>query len=381
MKTSPSQGKPQPVAKPAAGETKTAAARSAHGLLRGWMDFWFTAISPTGLHGLRVLTGLLLIAWALPFADQIDATFSLRGWMDAEAYREASRQVSRLGEETLPVPIGWSLFYLAGDDPGMVRVLYWSGIGVFALFTLGFASRITGILSWVMVQSLMANPATRFEAEYLVSILAFYLMIGYVYYGQWNSQPSLAARLIGPRDAWLFWRGGQDSPRLSYAANLTIRFIQVHFALIVVTSAFHKLQFGAWWSGVAFWYPMHAPLATTENDIHALAAGRDSYLFFLSLAQYLVLAWQLTFPFFAWRTGKWRYLLLGGGVLGWIGSVYIYRMPLFGPAFLIGFLSYLTPAEWEWLRDRIIPRTSATEGDRQSRKSNLEIRNKREKSD
>jgi hypothetical protein len=97
-----------------------------------------------------------------------------------------------------------------------------------------------------------------------------------------------------------------------------------------------------------------------------------SYFFVLSLAQYVVLAWQLGFPLFAWRQ-HWRYIppgfdegvwarlvryvrmqrwgtvLLGGAALGWVGSILIYRQPLFGPLFCIGCLSYLTPAEWRRL--------------------------------
>ena len=351
MKTSPaSAGPPAPAAKataivkPLPVAPDAGATQAPRTFVRSWTDFWFSAISPCGLHGLRVLTGLLLLAWALPFAGQIEAMFSLQGWMDAQAYRQASRLT-----DGAPVPIDWSLFYLAGDNLGVVQALYWAGIVVFFLFTLGIASRLTGVLSWVMVVSLMANPAIRFEADYLLSILTFYLMVGYLLYGQWNGKPGVAARLLGPRDAWV-WHRDTDEPRPSYAANLVARFLQVHFALIVVTSALHKLQFGSWWSGVAFWYPLHSPFRATEEQLRTLTGMRDGYLFVLSLAQYLVLAWQLTFPLFAWRTGKWRWVLLGGGMVGWIGTIYVYQAPLFGPAFLIGYMSFLTPGEWDRLR-------------------------------
>jgi hypothetical protein len=119
----------------------------------------------------------------------------------------------------------------------------------------------------------------------------------------------------------------------------------VHFALVVVVSALHKLQSGDWWAGVAFWYPLHPPFQTTPDSLQAEAAHAQSTLFFLSLAQYLVLAWQLGFPFFAWRRG-WRPVLLGGAMIGWIGCLAIYKQPLFGPIYCISALSYLTPAEW-----------------------------------
>ena len=49
----------------------------------------------------------------------------------------------------------------------------------------------------------------------------------------------------------------QSSP--SIAANLTVRLVQVHFAIVLVVSGLHKLQFGDWWSGVAWWYPLNPP--------------------------------------------------------------------------------------------------------------------------
>ena len=83
--------------------------------------------------------------------------------------------------------------------------------------------------------------------------------------------------------------------------------------------------------------------------IRARAAGASGYLFLLSLAQYAALAWQLTFPLFAWRRA-WRPVLLAGGRFGWLGAALVYREPLFGPALLVGCLSYLTSEEWLALR-------------------------------
>jgi hypothetical protein len=132
----------------------------------------------------------------------------------------------------------------------------------------------------------------------------------------------------------------------SHAANLAIRLLQVHFVIVVVTAALHKLQFGAWWGGVALWYPLTAPFETTQATIEARATSPESYLIRISLAQYLVLAWQFGFPFFAWRRGMCRVILLGGAVVGWIGSVAIWHLPLFGPVYLLGCLSFLSPEEW-----------------------------------
>jgi hypothetical protein len=141
---------------------------------------------------------------------------------------------------------------------------------------------------------------------------------------------------------------GSVLERRSLAANLALRLLQVHFATVMVVSGLHKLQFGEWWSGAAFWYPLHPPFKTTFEQ--AQVPNPLTYLSFLSLGAYATLAWQITFPIFAWRP-RWRFLLLGGAVIGWLGMALMYEMPLFGPAICIGCLSYLTPGEWEWIRD------------------------------
>lgn len=109
------------------------------------------------------------------------------------------------------------------------------------------------------------------------------------------------------------------------------------------------MQKGDWWSGVAYWYPLHPPLQTEIGDIQKLQPHANSYLFFLSLSLYAVWAWHLALPFFAWRRGWFpRTLLLGGAAIAWIGFVTIRKQPLFGPFYFVGALFFLTPDEWKW---------------------------------
>lgn len=313
------------------------------GFVRSWVCFWFTPADPIGLHCVRVLAGLLFLAWLLPFANQLDALFGLEGWFDRRAFSEAARLPGWQTE-----PLSWSLVYLCGSNSSLLAALYWTSVGTLVLFTLGILSRITAVLTWVIVVSFTANPVIAYDADALLVIVAFYLMIGYVLLGQRARYPSYFSRIVGGRDAWLFGRPegiSFGSGRPSLGANLAIRLLQVHMAIVICVSGVHKLQFADWWSGAAFWYPLHPPFATTIEDVRAQAPNAPSYFLVLSLGAYATLTWQIGFPMFAWS--RWaRPILLAGGAIAWLGCAFLYRLPLFGPVIFLACLSFLTPLGW-----------------------------------
>jgi hypothetical protein len=317
------------------------------GFWQSWQTFWFAPIPSLGLHWVRFLAGLLFLAWLVPLTGERHALFGQAGWLDRTALLEAAR----LGDNVAVRPASWSLVYLGGTNPVLLDALWWSSLAVLTLFTLGIWTRVTAVLTWVIVVSFQANPALAYDADLLLAVLAFYLMVGYLFLGQWSGDLSLAKRLLGPRGTSVFAalrRRDTQEAQPSHAANFALRLLQVHFALAVVASAFHKLQFGDWWSGVAYWYPLHPPFEMDAQKLQAAKASTAGTLFFLSLAQYVALAWLLAFPVFAFRR-RWRWLLLLGAVGAWLGIFYIYRLPIFGPLYVICCLSYLTPGEWRWL--------------------------------
>jgi hypothetical protein len=324
------------------------------GPLRSWAHFFFTPADPVGLNVLRVLAGLLFLGWLLSFMGRQGEFFGPDGWFDLQAMTEGNQL-----PDGMPAPAGWSLVYLFGTNAALLQTFYWVSVGVVVLFALGVAPRLTSILTWVAVVSFVGNPVTSDGADYLLGILAFYLMIGNVLLGQWSRRLSILERVLGPADAFLFrrWlpadRNGAAEVVPSYAANVTMRLLQVHFALILVVSGLHKLQMGDWWSGVAFWYPLHPVFQTTAEALRQEVPLRTTYLFIISLVAYAVLAWQIGFALFAWRRHWWRAVLLGGAALGWLGLVVVDRLPFFGPLFCVVCLAYLTPAEWRGVASRL----------------------------
>jgi hypothetical protein len=310
--------------------------------------FWFTPIDPIGLQVCRVLAGLVFLTWLLPCALHINELYGFSGWFDRQGYAEAARVI-----EDAPQQLGWSFLYVCGGNPAALQAAFWLSIAVLAAFTLGLAPRITGALSWVGVVSFSANPALEYEGDVLLALLAFYLMLGFLIGGGRRLGQSWLSWLL--ESGWplnLLTRRRDDSLQPSLGANLALRLFQVHFALVMVTTGLHKLQFGDWWAGVALWYPLVPPLEATAAGARTMAGSAESFLFLISAAAYAVLAWQIAFPLFAWRSG-WRWLLIGGAALGWLGTAFVYHLPVIGPMLLVGCLAYLSPVEYRAWQDRL----------------------------
>lgn len=318
----------------------TPPAATSTGVVATWLRFWFTPTDPIGLHIVRILSGLVFLAWLLPFASDLDSLFSQQGWFDLQAYADAARLEggsTEMGGDSL-LPFGWSVLYWISSS--QLAIFYWSVILVVLLHTLGVFTRLTSVLTWVAMVSFTANPILESDGDVLIRLLAMYVMVGYVLLDQWEHGQTVWSRLLGSRDALLL---GRSSAQPSIGANVAMRLLQVHVVIVVLTSALHKLQFGEWWSGLALWYPIYSQ--STFVDIRKLAPARNFYLGMYSLATYLVLAWQFAFPFFAWRP-RWRMLLLGGSALAWLANLWLYQVPNFGSAFAVCGLSFVTPAEW-----------------------------------
>jgi hypothetical protein len=296
---------------------------------------------------------LLLIAWLLPFAGHLQEFFSTKGWLDTKAFEQMERLTG--GDFVASKSV---LDYL-GNNPTLLTATFWISIAILASFTIGILPRINSILTAVIVASFTASPAFEYEGDALLLALTFYLLVAYILLGQRTSGLSWRVRLLGPMWVWpLGERGSASEPKHSVAANVTLRLLQVHFALVIFSSGLHKLQFGDWWAGVALWFPLHPPFKTTLADAIANRPNADTYFALLNISTYAILAWQIGFPIFAWRP-RWRPVVIGGAAIGWLGSALMWGLPLIGPAILIGCMSFVTPATWRrlfrrlWLRSNV----------------------------
>lgn len=344
MKILNSIGRPEPAR---SAPVPTTAPQAEAGFLAKWNTFWFTPTDPWRLHLFRMMIGGLIFTWLALFFGNYETLFSLEGMFDAQAFVEVQDQ--RTFPMGPPAQLNWSPVFLTRNNPQLFQYFCIGALAVTFLFTLGIAVRLTGILTWLVTVSFLINPVIAFDGDYLLVLLAFYMALGYAFLWQWSRPLPIVSRILGPFDAWLL--GKNPTPTVS--GNIAMRLLQINFLIIIVTSLLHKTQNPMWWSGVAFWFPLHEPFETTKEAYLQLRSYGRAYLIAISLGQYLMVAWQIALPFFAYRQGRlWRTLLVGGGILGWIGSVFIFGQPLFGPVYLIGCLSFVTAEEWRVVRAR-----------------------------
>ncbi len=131
---------------------------------RGWLTFFFTPADPTPLGCLRVAVGLLAFWSLLVFGLDLPAYFGSSGWADADLIRTMQR------------PLAWSFWHHIGDD--WLRPAWCVGLGVLALYTLGLFSRVTAVLSWVIIVSTARRiPIALHGFDQVLSALAFYLAV------------------------------------------------------------------------------------------------------------------------------------------------------------------------------------------------------------
>lgn len=306
---------------------------------RGWMGFWFAPVDPIGLHVCRVLFGVTALVWFGSMLGHQRELFGLDGFVDMQAYR----RLNGLGVEQTPLPpIGWSPIFIARTGVAL-HGLYFGALAALALFTVGVATRVTGFLSWLAVVALTSNPALWHGGDALFRSLAFLLMVGYLLYDVENLLNP--RRFLGSPDALLTEMRAGTAATPSVGANLALRSIQVTVAIAMFATGLHKLQQASWWSGTALFFPLYPPLTTDASALRESIGDPTALMTALSLAAYGMIVWQVAFPFVAWRHGARRFIV-GGAAIGWLGSAFLFKLPLFGPTLMIGCLAFLPSTSW-----------------------------------
>lgn len=305
----------------------------------GWNRFFFTPADPTPLGLMRVAVGALLYWSLLVTGFDLSSFLGPHAWADPAAVR---------GFFADHAPAAWS-FWLAVPE-GMLRPVWVASLVILALFTLGIFSRITAPLAWVIaVSTARRSPVMLYGFDQVIATWALYLAVcgasgQAVSIDRILSRWRLTRRAFAAKAKDLGRNLPSGVPAPSVAANLGLRLIQLHIALIYGMAGLAKLRGDAWWNGFAVWGVV-ASGEFRRFDLTWLAA----WPMLLNVMTHSGLIFELLYPVLIWNR-RLRPLMIAVAVMmhGMIDLTL--GLTEFGLAMVAGNLAFFSGP---WLRSLV----------------------------
>jgi len=286
-----------------------------------WNQFWYTPSDPVVLCVMRLFVGAMLVYTHLVWGLNLPAFLGTSGWNSPEVLAAV--------QEVGFAPSFW--WYVPEQYFLSVHCVC---IGILVLFWIGFATRVTSVLSMIITISYSYRAhMSNFGLDQINAILCLYLCIG----------PSGALLSV---DRWLaVWKARRRAlanhqkfvtpPVIpSVSANLAIRLTQIHFCVIYTYAGLSKLQGGAWWNGEAVWLAF-ANLEYQSVDMTWIAW----YPWVSDLMTHTTIIWEVFFAALIWvRPLRPLMLLMGFALHAGIGGMM--GMWTFGLIMIFGHLSF-----------------------------------------
>ena len=292
----------------------------------GWNRFWFSPSDPATLGLIRLLGGSMIFYTHLVWTIDLLGFFGPTGRINADAAREFYGEGS----------FSWSYLHWI-DSPALLWIVHVAALIVLAMFAAGLFTRITSVLTFVIVISYIHRaPFALFGLDQINTLLALYLMVG----------PSGAAYSLDnvfERRDWLSFlpdwlRGRPDLGDKSVTANIAIRLIQLHMCIIYLFAGFGKLLGGPWWDGTAMWMSF-ANYEYQSLDMTWLA----HYPAILDFLTHLTIAWECSYIALVWPRLT-RPIVIALAIPLHLGIALCMGMITFGLVMLIANLAFVSPA-------------------------------------
>lgn len=290
---------------------------------RGWNEFWFTPQAPHVLGLMRVLLGMIALYVVGSYAPDLQRLFGPEGMLSLDTLRDWE------------VDQPWRVSFLRWiRSPGGLWTAHVASLLVLALYTLGVWTRVTSVLAWGVVLSYIhRGPMLTGMVEPVLAMAMFYLC-------------------LGPCGAWLSvdaWRRGTPPPE-SVAANISLRLLQLHVALVYLMMGVAKLYGDVWLTGDAVWWLATRP----ESRWVDLTRALEPHPFVVQAWSHLVLAVELLFGILIWNRLARPLLLLSSAVV-WLSLLlvlgdfpFVFAMLTVNLAFVSGMaVRSLLAGSWE----------------------------------
>jgi uncharacterized membrane protein YphA (DoxX/SURF4 family) len=292
-------------------------------LAKWWHDFFHAPQDVRVCAAVRMAyAAVLLVNLAVLYPD-LDLWFTDDGILPVAASRQ-------IGE-----PFQWSILWHLPAKSGVVHTCFWILTAHTALLLVGLLSRVNAACVLIWLLSFHNRNVQILDGEdFVFRLICFYLIL----------MPSGAAWSI---DAWIVrvWRGAA-TPEDYLRPAWGLRLLQVQMAVIFLSAGMHKLTAEAWFDGTAIYYVARLwdyfgkfPVPTWAFDTPWTVA----------LMTWGVVLGELLVPVLIWFRETRRLALLVA-VLFHLSNEWTMHLFLFHWIMLVGWLSFLQPADFAWLR-------------------------------
>lgn len=285
-------------------------------VVRAWDRFWFTPAPPHTLALIRVLGGAMLLYSHAVWTLDLPAFLGPQSWLSPETV-----QILNQGPDGRSyTPSFW--FWI--QSPWWMWGVHLAALGVFALLTLGWYTRVVSVLAFVLALGYCHRlTGCLFGLDQINTFMAMYLMLG-------DSGGTLSL------DAWRRGRMGTlPPPRVS--TNVAVRLLQVHLCVLYLFGGIGKMRGETWWDGSALWFAF-ASLEYQSLDMTWTVRHR----WLLALLTHLTVFWETFYCFLVWPRLT-RPICLALAVLVHGGIALCLGMKTFGLAMIIANLIFVPP--------------------------------------
>lgn len=314
-----------------------------------WNRFWFTASDAYPLSVLRLLTGLLAVLYHFSFTMDLVRWFGSSGILTIETAK-------RISESPQYNTFYYSYLYFF-DAPATLWVLHLVGLAILLMFTAGVFTRVTNVLSLIVVLSYMHRaPMLTGHMEPVLVMLLFYLCIApagkYLSVDSWLRRRKLAQQSsVAPGEDL------HDQPTIW--ATISLRALQIHVVGFYFMMALTKFRGVGWWNGDAIW----GLLAYSESRLVNLTFLHDAE-YLLDFWTHMIVLFELVFPVLVWNRTL-RPLMLGIAVFMWTLLALVTGLTAFSLVMIVASLSFVPAESWRGLFANIGKRKVAADIARQ----------------
>lgn len=303
-----------------------------------WNRFWFTPREVRTVCLLRLLVGLAAMYYVLSFTTDLVRWFGPDGLLPIDTVQRL--ETDPLGNANTSLG-RWSFFDFA-TQPNELWGLHAGSLVVLTCFTVGLFSRITSVLSLVVVLSYLHRaPLLSGQFEAVLTLLMVYLCLA----------PTGATLSL---DAWWNRRRKPAAPQgesppaepVSIMANVSLRLIQVHLAALYLLIGLSMLSgtYGSeydptWWRGEALWWL----IARSESRIVDLSfLNSPTAMYLVNLWTHVVVALNLAFGILIWNRMA-RPMLLVLTAISWTALALVTGLVSYCLIMVVAGIAFVSP--------------------------------------